>query len=326
MRLLTIKSMIILIVSVVLSGCFIRISPSTGGVVQNQSGTYPDCSAADTCDDIPVVDTTFDETFTAVPEDGYEFIRWIRAGGHLYGCNTNPELRISTANLEALELFFNSDTVFTVAPLFQSTGPDVDFSSDFECNDAAGEEIGEGWLTYINVFEADGTYSTGYFVGATPNSDQIANLTRGQGGAAQGRQQLNVFSNYNSDAGGVLQHDVGQLVETNVYKEYRLTPESVGTYVFTFDARLPDEGALAAPSTAIAFLKVLNPNDNFAPFGDPAESDASTLTTEWETRSVTLTVTEEMDGMILQFGFTNVASNYDPSGVLFDNLDVSIQP
>ena len=180
MRLLTIKSMIILIVSVVLSGCFIRISPSTGGIVQNQSGTYPDCSAADTCDDIPVVDTTFDETFTAVPEDGYEFIRWIRAGGHLYGCNTNPELRISTANLqcleicrrnpelristanlEALELFFNSDTVFTVAPLFQSTGPDVDFSSDFECNDAAGEEIGEGWLTYINVFEADGTYSTG---------------------------------------------------------------------------------------------------------------------------------------------------------------------
>jgi len=30
--------------------------------------------------------------------------------------------------------------------------------------------------------------------------------------------------------------------------------------------------------------------------------------------------------MILQFGFTNVASNYDPTGVLFDNLDLSIQP
>ena len=54
-----------------------------------------------------MVDTTFDQTFTAVPDDGYEFIRWIRAGGHLYGCNTNPELRISTANLDALELFFN---------------------------------------------------------------------------------------------------------------------------------------------------------------------------------------------------------------------------
>ena len=134
-----------------------------------------------------------------------------------------------------------------------------------------------------------------------------------------------MFSNYDSDFNGVLQHEAGQLVEVNVYKEYRLTPENAGTYVFTFDARLPDEGALAAPATAKAFLKVLDPNNDFQPFGDPAESDASTLTTDWETRSVELTVTEEMDGMILQFGFTNVASNYDPTGVLYDNVDLSIK-
>ena len=166
-------------------------------------------------------------------------------------------------------------------------------------------------------------------MGPTPNAaadgGQIAALTKRLGGAKQGRKQLNVFSNYDSDFNGVLQHEAGQLVEVNVYKEYRLTPENAGTYVFTFDARLPDEGALAAPATAKAFLKVLDPNNDFQPFGDPAESDASTLTTDWETRSVELTVTEEMDGMILQFGFTNVASNYDPTGVLYDNVDVSIK-
>ena len=95
---LTARATLILLAASLLSGCFIKFSPTPGGVVVNQSSTYPDCSAAEACEDIPVVDTTFDQTFTAVPDDGYEFIRWIRAGGHLYGCNTNPELRISTAN------------------------------------------------------------------------------------------------------------------------------------------------------------------------------------------------------------------------------------
>ena len=332
MHLLPIRSLVILFTAILLSGCFIRITPMSGGVVQNQSGTHPDCGVGDACDDIAVVDLTFDETFVAVPDEGYEFVRWISAREHFFGCTTEPSIRLYTADLEGtgLESYFAGDDVFFISPLFRSTGPDIDFSSDFECNDLKGEEIGEGWVTFINVFESDGsTYVGGYWVGPTPNAaadgGQIAALTKRLGGAKQGRKQLNVFSNYDSDFNGVLQHEAGQLVEVNVYKEYRLTPENAGTYVFTFDARLPDEGALAAPATAKAFLKVLDPNNDFQPFGDPAESDASTLTTDWETRSVELTVTEEMDGMILQFGFTNVASNYDPTGVLYDNVDLSIK-
>jgi hypothetical protein len=332
MKLLPVKSLVILFTAILLSGCFIRINPTPGGVVQNQSGNHPNCGVGDACEDIAVVDLTFDETFVAVPDEGYEFVRWISAREHFFGCTTEPSVRLYTADLEGtgLESYFSEDDVFFISPQFRSTGPDIDFSSDFECNDLKGEEIGEGWVTFINVFEADGsTYVGGYWVGPTPNAafegGQIAALAKGQGGKDQGRKQLNVFSNYDSAFNDVIQHEVGQLVEVNVYKEYRLTPENVGTYVFTFDARLPDEGALEAPATAKAFLKVLDPSNDFQPFGTPAESDAGTLTTDWETRSVEFTVTEEMDGMILQFGLTNMASNYDPTGVLYDNVDLSIK-
>lgn len=328
MRSLPFRSLGILVAVLLLSGCFIRVIPTPGGVVGTKSGNHPDCGVGDACEDIPVVDQFFDEIFVATPDNGQEFVRWILAKNHMYGCTTDPEVRLYTTGLEdtPLAVYFERDDVFFLSALFRSTGPDIDYSTDFECNDRRGEVIGEGWVTYINVFDADGSsYIGGYFVGDTPNGQQIAAITRKQGGPDQGTQQLNVFSNYDSAFGNILQHDVGQVVEVNVYKEYRLTAANAGTYVFTFDARLPDEQALARPATGKAFVKVLDPNNDYQPFQPPKESNSRNLTTEWETRSLEITITDEMVGMLLQFGFTNVASNYDPTGVLYDNLDFGLK-
>ncbi len=324
------RSLAIVIAASLLSGCFIRINALPGGMVKVQSGNFPDCASGDECADIPAVDQLFDETFVAMPDDGYEFVRWVSASRHFFGCNTDPEIRLYTSELEdiGLESYLATDDVFVISPLFRSTGPDIDYSSDFECNDPNSEVLGENWVSYVNIFESDATtYVGGYAVdGGAPNGGNISALTKGEGGPDQGARQLNVFSNYDSEFNGRLQHDQGQFVEVNVYQEYRLGAEAAGTYIFTFDAKLPGEGALTPDSQAIAFAKVLDPNNDYQPTEPPVTTDTSTLTSTWETRSIEITLTSEMSGMLLQFGFANTATNYNPTGIIYDNVSFKIVP
>lgn len=311
-----------------LSGCFLRFTSTPGGSVQVVSGNFPDCQSGVECDDIPVVDFFFDETFVATPDEGNEFVRWIYAPGYWFGCTTDPEIRLFTSELEGTPaaVFLERDSVYTLSPLFRSTGPDVDYSSDFECNDASGEILGERWVSYVNIFEADGTTYVGGFPidGGAPNSTNISALTENEGGNDQGARQLSVFSFYDSEYNGQLQHAIGQFVEVNVYQEYLLGAGAAGTYTFTFDAKLPGEGALTSASQAIAFAKVLDPQNSYQPTEPPVTTDTSTLGATWETRSIEITITDDMTGMLLQFGFANTATNYDPTGIIYDNVSFEI--
>ena len=329
MKLTVLKTLAVTLATIFLSGCFIRIVPLPGGWVQVQSGNFPDCAPGDECEDIPVVDQMFDETFIARPDEGFEFVRWIRADRHFFGCSEDTEIRLFTTEFEGsgLEPFLETDDVFVIRPLFRSTGPDIDYETDFECNPLSGELIGESWVSYVNIFEADGnTYVGGYAVGSgAPNGEQISALAIRQGGADQGGKHLNVFSNYESDYQGRVQHAEGQFVEVNVYQEYRLNANNAGTYVFTFDARLPDELGLEGPAEAFAFAKVLDPGNDYQPTEPPVEFDSGDLDKTWQTRTIEITVTPEMAGMLLQFGFTNLATNYTATGVLYDNVSFKIK-
>lgn len=311
-----------------LSGCFLRIAATPGGSVNVVSGNFADCRSDAECDDIPVVDFFFDETFVATPDEGNEFVRWIYAPGYWFGCRTDPEIRLFTSELEGTPaaVFLERDNVYILSPLFRSTGPDIDYSSDFECNAINSEVLGERWVSYVNIFEADGaTYVGGFPIdGGAPNGANISALTENEGGTDQGAQQLSVFSFYDSEYNGQLQHERGQYVEVNVYQEYVIGAEAAGTYVFTFDAKLPGEGALTSASQAIAFAKVLDPGNSYQPTEPPVTTDTSTLGTTWETRSIEITITSEMAGMLLQFGFANTATNYDPTGIIYDNVSFKI--
>ena len=322
------RSLLIIVAVSLLSGCFIRINTLPGGVVETQSGNFPDCKSGTDCADIPVVDFFFDETFVAKPDQGHEFVRWVSDNGSWFGCSTDPEIHLFTSELEGTpaSAFLEQDDVYVIIPLFRSTGPDVAYSSDFECNDIKSEALGENWVSYINIFEADGsTYVGGYAVdGGAPNGGNVSALTKGEGGPDQGLRQLSVFSNYDSEYNGLLQHERGQFVEVNVYQEYRLGADAAGTYVFTFDAKLPGEGALTSASQAIAFAKVLDPENGYQPTEAPVTTDTGNLTTTWESRSIEITITSEMAGMLLQFGFANTATNYDPTGIIYDNVSFKI--
>ncbi|NNF15178.1 MAG: VPLPA-CTERM sorting domain-containing protein [Gammaproteobacteria bacterium] len=181
-----------------------------------------------------------------------------------------------------------------------------------------------GWVVYGNVFDPAGNYIYGYGTFPAPNnSGGFSAIAEGEGGPAQGIQQLSVYSDYNNydDMG----HGGGNLIESNVFVEQLIDAADVGsTWMFTFDAKagnILDFGS----ATAAAFIKTIDPANGFA-LTNIVLVDTTNLLTTWDTFSLTLFIDAGLTGQLLQFGFLNVATNFDPSGVFYDNVQFAPVP
>lgn len=189
------------------------------------------------------------------------------------------------------------------------------YSQDFETlvqSDPAAL-ANDGWLVFGNVFDPTGTtYLYGYGPFPAPNTGAaFCAIDVGQGGPPQGSQQLSVYSDYNNT-----DHGLGYRIESNVFHEQTIGAADVGnTWVFQFDAK---RGNLAGSSTALAFIKTLSPPTyvltNFITLNTTA------IPTTWGTYSVFITVDASLVGQVLQFGFLSNATNYESSGIFYDNL------
>lgn len=112
------RAVILAIALVILAGCKVVIPVSGEGRVASASGAH-DCEASQTCE-IDVVDTFFDETFTAQPSAGQVFLGWQKRGGRFCGGSTDS-CALSTAAFagnELLEQFLETDTAFYMEPVF----------------------------------------------------------------------------------------------------------------------------------------------------------------------------------------------------------------
>ena len=172
----------------------------------------------------------------------------------------------------------------------------------------------DGWVVYGNVFTPAGAYLYGYGTYPAPNgTSAFSSIDLGQGGIPQGDQQLSIYSDYNN-----LDHAAGNTIESNVFHEQTVLAGNVGQrWVWAFDAKL---GNLVAPSTAKAFIKTLNPANNYATTNF-VTADMTAIPTTWSNYSISLTITADLVGQLLQFGFTNNATSYLSSGVFYDNVD-----
>jgi hypothetical protein len=180
-----------------------------------------------------------------------------------------------------------------------------------------GALAGDGWKVFANVFGPGGSpYFYGYGPFPAPNSGPpyaFCTIASGEGGAAQGPQQLVVFSDYNNG-----DHGVGNLIESNVFQEQVVGPGDVGmTWVFLFDAK---RGDLAGASTALAFFKTLDPGAGYA-LTNFITADMTSIPTSWSTYSLSIFIDPSLEGQILQFGFLNNAANYEASGIFYDNIN-----
>ena len=185
----------------------------------------------------------------------------------------------------------------------------VEYSQDWE----AGEvEVLNGWLAYINAFEADCTTYKGYGYSYEIRSGgtQVAVIARGPDSRV-----LNVYSNYDDSNLPTLETDL--CLETNVYRQVIVAAENVGDYTFSFVAEPPAD----AGSNTNGFVKVLDQELNFSEIG--VETVATTLGGEI---TVSFTIDESMVGKTLQFGFNTIAAGYTDSGMYYDNLVFGAAP
>ena len=192
---------------------------------------------------------------------------------------------------------------------------------DFESVDINGSVIGDGWVFFNNVF-SNGAPLFNYN-GAAPNGPQISAIAAGEGGPDEGAQQLSIYSDYECCSGGNGHNDPNGLVEVNVFREPRttsspITADDVGdTWTFSFSAK---RGNLEGSSEAFVFFKVLDPMSGFS-LTEFVTADMTTASTDWARYSIDLTI-GPWEGQILQFGFLTNASNFEGSGVFYDNLEV----
>jgi hypothetical protein len=192
----------------------------------------------------------------------------------------------------------------------------VPFSQDFEgLNQADPAALAnDGWLVFGNVFDPGGGYLYGYGVFGAPNGGPaFSGITTGEGGPDQGAQQLVTYNDYNSD-----EHIAGNLVEANCFQEFSIGAGDVSeTWVFTFDAKLGD---ILPPTTALAFIKTLDPNAGWATTNF-ITVDMTSIPATWGTYSISITIDPSLNGQILQIGFANTTTNYTPSGIIYDNIN-----
>lgn len=173
----------------------------------------------------------------------------------------------------------------------------------------------DGWLVYGNVFNPVNIYLYGYGPFPAPNgTSAFCALDVNQGGEQQGLQQLAVYSDYNN-----LDHNAGNLIESNVYREQTIAAGDVGsTWVFAFDAK---RGNLAGASTAHAFIKTLNPAAGWA-LTNYVTAEMTTIPETWTNYSISLVIDASLVGQIFQIGFVNTATFYEPSAIFYDNVDL----
>uniref|UniRef100_A0A832I489 Uncharacterized protein n=1 Tax=Eiseniibacteriota bacterium TaxID=2212470 RepID=A0A832I489_UNCEI len=171
----------------------------------------------------------------------------------------------------------------------------------------------DNWKVFGNVFTPTFGYLYGYGVFPAPNGTPgFCSVAAGQGGPTQGAQQIVVYSDYNNG-----DHANGNLIEANVFQEQTVGAANVGqAWIFSFDAKLGD---LVPPTTALAFIKTLNPAAGYATTNFLTLA-THTLPTTWGTYSIAINIDASLVGQILQFGFASTATNYTPSGVLYDNI------
>lgn len=191
------------------------------------------------------------------------------------------------------------------------------YSQDFEAVAIGSADAlsSDGWVVYGNVFiNPGGAWLYGYGPFAAPNGGEgFSAVVAGQGGDGQGLQQISIYNDYNN----LTHHTAGNDVQANVFQEQTIGAADVGkTYFFQFDAKM---GNLTSPSTAAAFIKTIDPGNNFA-LTNEVLADMTSIPATWNTYSISLFIDAGLVGQLFQFGFLNTATDFISSGIFYDNV------
>jgi hypothetical protein len=100
-----------------------------------------------------------------------------------------------------------------------------------------------------------------------------------------------------------------------------ISADDVGkTLEFSFDAKRGNINDPTGSSTALAFIQTVDPNAGFAQTNFVSVDMTNLPAGTWDRNSISLTIDAGLVGQYLEFGFLSTASNFEPSGVFYDNI------
>jgi hypothetical protein len=209
----------------------------------------------------------------------------------------------------------------------------------------------DGWEVTGNVFDGTDSASTPwpgnylYFYGSwypAPNSGGGGYSAVASGDATNndsGSKYLNVYSNY--DDRDSHENFVPRTVNAILARQYDVSASDIGKkLVITFDAKRPDvesdgfggDNSVAAGNGCVyeckaqAFIKTLDPSNNYSTTNEVVEVTTDISQSSWTSFTMELDLTDPLlQGQVLQFGFETFATNEDPTGVYYDNLNITLE-
>ena len=198
-----------------------------------------------------------------------------------------------------------------------------EYAQDFDGLDITNGDAlsNEGWIIFANVFDPAGGYLYGYGTFPAPNPGiGFSAITDTQQAADQGSQSLVVYSDYNNG-----DHANGNYIEASVFKEQTVEAANIGqTAIFSFDVKKSDfVGNGQGDAQMFAFIKILDPSAGFATIRQTRLDVTDNSIRNWENATLTMALDPGTEGKIFQIGFGSYASNYDDTGVLYDNIELS---
>lgn len=125
----TIRALLVLGMATAVSGCKLAVIVTGEGDVESSLSETRNCAGGSVCT-FEVTDTTYTESFTAIPREGYEFVKW-RAGGSDFFCadSVNPTCTVSNVSMAGnagIEAVIASFQLFHIMPIFEFVGIDTD--------------------------------------------------------------------------------------------------------------------------------------------------------------------------------------------------------
>ena len=195
----------------------------------------------------------------------------------------------------------------------------MDFTQDFESLDAGQPR--RPWAPtagsyYVTVFAAADTSTLYGYGGAAPNTDSPRDVPdpHREGGEEQGAPATLRFQRLQER-----RRACGRRHRRNQHLQgihHRGCRRRQGLH-FRFQAKM---GNLVAPSTALAFIKTIDPANNYDQTNFISE-DMTAIPTEWGGWSLELTIDAGLVGQFFQVGFANMATSYMvPSSIVYDNV------
>ena len=215
--------------------------------------------------------------------------------------------------------------------------PTVQYSQDFEGLDQGAPDAlsNAGFVFFADVWLGEvgtGTFQYQYGPGPAPNGGPgFSAIATGEAGPDQGLQYLNVYSDY-----GNQDHGNGLTINTSVFQEPRDLNNRISAadipscWTLNFDYKSPFENGIAEPesnATANAFFVTLNPNAGFISTNDIRFDTTGASNTVWASGSISIDLSDPLlVDQILQFGFNTTATNFEDSGVFYENIEVTSLP